>query len=271
MGLFSFFRKYNAEKSPTRDPVGRGRSRLSERAVGGEHAQSDLLFPEKQRARRRFVGALALVFSTVIVLPMVLEPDPKPATEDDIVIRIRTKDTTLSARSDLKALQQDIDNEEKGVTDLWNASQDITNTVSPKQDIHNLPSLESANLDNAPSAKEPVQTSLSSAMAQTSSAKLASKLLEKKHDVGSTSPHKRPTKDHCQIQIRIGAFASEERANAWLIKLKLVNVPSYMEKKKVGDRELYLLRAGPFSDTRNAAWAAKKVRDIGLSAQIVEG
>jgi DedD protein len=94
---------------------------------------------------------------------------------------------------------------------------------------------------------------------------------EPKKDVAaaSTPSDKAASKGH--YVIRIGAFASEDRANAWLIKLKLQNVPSYMEKKKIDDRQLYLLRAGPFSDRNTAESAGKKIRDIGLTAQIVEG
>ncbi|MHA7185156.1 SPOR domain-containing protein, partial [Burkholderia pseudomallei] len=42
----------------------------------------DPTLPEKQRARRRLVGAIALVVAAVIVLPMVLDSHPKPVTDD---------------------------------------------------------------------------------------------------------------------------------------------------------------------------------------------
>jgi len=70
--------------------------------------------------------------------------------------------------------------------------------------------------------------------------------------------------------VRIGAFSTQDRAQAWLVKLKLVNVPSYMVKSTVDGRELYLLRAGPFSDRTSAEAAGKKIRDAGLTAQVAE-
>ncbi len=42
----------------------------------------DPTLPEKQRARRRLVGAIALVAAAVIILPMVLDSHPKPVTDD---------------------------------------------------------------------------------------------------------------------------------------------------------------------------------------------
>ncbi|MGD1327079.1 SPOR domain-containing protein, partial [Pandoraea pnomenusa] len=70
--------------------------------------------------------------------------------------------------------------------------------------------------------------------------------------------------------VRIGAFSTQDRAQAWLVKLKLVNVPSYMVKSAVDGRELYLLRAGPFPDRASAEAAGKKIRDAGLTAQVAE-
>ena len=45
----------------------------------------------KKRARRRLVGAVALALLAIIVLPMVMDQEPKPLTQD-IAIRIPNKD-----------------------------------------------------------------------------------------------------------------------------------------------------------------------------------
>jgi DedD protein len=50
----------------------------------------DPTLPEKQRARRRLVGAIALVVAAVVILPMVLDSHPKPVT-DDISIDIPSR------------------------------------------------------------------------------------------------------------------------------------------------------------------------------------
>jgi DedD protein len=110
MGLFSFGNKDASTTS------GRGNSasgaasgragRRSERAERveageglrrrrrGEPADANMLdptLPEKQRARRRLIGAIALVLAAVVILPMVLDSHPKPAT-DGIAIEIPAHD-----------------------------------------------------------------------------------------------------------------------------------------------------------------------------------
>ena len=51
--------------------------------MANDDAQTDL----KKRARRRLVGAAALALLAVIVLPMIMDPEPKPVGED-IQVRI---------------------------------------------------------------------------------------------------------------------------------------------------------------------------------------
>ncbi|HKT65673.1 MAG TPA: sporulation protein, partial [Burkholderia sp.] len=99
MGIFSFGKK--DDDAPTRRGGRTGASRnvrterterVERRTRRTERPESDALLldptlPEKQRARRRLVGAIALVVAAVIVLPMVLDSHPKPVT-DDIAIDI---------------------------------------------------------------------------------------------------------------------------------------------------------------------------------------
>ncbi|MDS0793690.1 sporulation protein, partial [Burkholderia pseudomultivorans] len=99
MGIFSFGKK--DDDAPVRRGGRTGASRnvrterterVERRSRRTERPESDALLldptlPEKQRARRRLVGAIALVVAAVIVLPMVLDSHPKPVT-DDIAIDI---------------------------------------------------------------------------------------------------------------------------------------------------------------------------------------
>lgn len=58
---------------------------------GRERDADDPMLPEKKRARRRLVGAVALALGVAIGLPMVLDSEPKPLSSD-IEIRIPPKD-----------------------------------------------------------------------------------------------------------------------------------------------------------------------------------
>lgn len=62
--------------------------------MANDDAQTDL----KKRARRRLVGAAALALAAVIVLPMIMDPEPAPLGED-IQVRIPPASGANSARS----------------------------------------------------------------------------------------------------------------------------------------------------------------------------
>ena len=100
MGLLSRF-KQKQETSDHQDS-GEFRSRAEEESIETRSRNkktetrrrskvNDPILPEKKRARRRLIGAVALALAAIIGLPMVLDSDPKPLP-DDINIRIPSKD-----------------------------------------------------------------------------------------------------------------------------------------------------------------------------------
>lgn len=100
MGLLSRF-KQKQETSDSQDS-GEFRSRSEEDSVQSrarskktESARknkiNDPILPEKKRARRRLIGAMALALAAIIGLPMILDSEPKPLA-DDVNIRIPAKD-----------------------------------------------------------------------------------------------------------------------------------------------------------------------------------
>jgi len=106
MGLFSFFRKNKQESASGQgeffsrsagDPAtqnsrgGRSTGNARKSSKAGKDESADPVLPEKKRARRRLIGAVALVLAVVIVLPMILDSEPRPLA-DDIAIQIPSKD-----------------------------------------------------------------------------------------------------------------------------------------------------------------------------------
>jgi DedD protein len=104
MSLSSLFRKNNKQEIPdddksysraTDEPTPK-RTRAKRKAAVEDDA-ADPVLPEKKRARRRLIGAVALVLAAVIGLPMVLDSEPKPIAQD-IDIKIPSKDQAPSPR-----------------------------------------------------------------------------------------------------------------------------------------------------------------------------
>ncbi|ATQ75930.1 SPOR domain-containing protein [Massilia violaceinigra] len=107
MGLFSFLNKNKQEStedsgyySKSDDDTVAARARSKRASSAGEpaarrgkdaRAAADPVLPEKKRARRRLVGAVALALGVAVGLPMVLDSEPKPLA-GDIDIRIPSKD-----------------------------------------------------------------------------------------------------------------------------------------------------------------------------------
>ena len=71
----------------------RARAKRASNAGGGASRRpgADPMLPEKKRARRRLVGAIALALAAAVGLPMLLDSEPKPLA-GDIAIQIPAKD-----------------------------------------------------------------------------------------------------------------------------------------------------------------------------------
>ncbi|GAB3460657.1 hypothetical protein GCM10027321_20310 [Massilia terrae] len=101
MGLFSFLSKNKQDSSanvsgrfsrPDDEFAERARAkRASHAGGGGARRPDDPMLPEKKRARRRLVGAVALALAAAIGLPMLLDSEPKPLA-GDVDIQIPAKD-----------------------------------------------------------------------------------------------------------------------------------------------------------------------------------
>lgn len=129
MGLFSKFGKNKQESvedsgyyraADDRNLAERARAKRAAHA-GAEAAAArgrsrtgrdvpDPVLPEKKRARRRLVGAIALALGVAIGLPMILDSEPKPLA-NDIAIQIPAKDkpaeeTTVASAAPAKPVAQ---------------------------------------------------------------------------------------------------------------------------------------------------------------------
>ena len=103
MSLSSLFRKNKQETldddqshSRANDEPNPKRARARRKTAADDHA-ADPVLPEKKRARRRLIGAVALVLAAVIGLPMVLDSEPKPLAQD-IDIKIPSKSHAAAPR-----------------------------------------------------------------------------------------------------------------------------------------------------------------------------
>jgi DedD protein len=321
MGLFSFGNKDASTTS------GRGNSasgaasgragRRSERAERveageglrrrrrGEPADANMLdptLPEKQRARRRLIGAIALVLAAVVILPMVLDSHPKPAT-DGIAIEIPSHDDSPApaapAQSSTTAYEAAAGDRDDSGGDSPSAATDSTNGGNAAN---------SANTGAAGSNKGTAANSAGANGAKSSGTKAAAAgrstvpgnataagnagnsttaargntpdaTGDASDKSGSTSnadtaasrkttAAKAPTANDAppagsHFVVQIGSFSTDAPAQAWVTRLKAAGVPAYVQHSRQDDGSTrVLVRAGPFADRAAAETAVRKVRSV---------
>ncbi|VWB10194.1 sporulation repeat-containing protein [Burkholderia pseudomultivorans] len=274
MGIFSFGKK--DDDAPVRRGGRTGTSRnvrterterVERRSRRTERPESDALLldptlPEKQRARRRLVGAIALVVAAVIVLPMVLDSHPKPVT-DDIAIDIPNRPAHQAAAprdDDVSDVQAGVAHDEPPASDAAIAAAPApkdTGRPAAKPDTTTTASAAPPPKPAAPAAK-PAAPKPAPAPAQVANADASGA------DTRDASSPSSPA--GARFAVQLGSFKDDATARSWAAKLKSAGVPAYVEHRKQADGSAAtLLRAGPFADRAAASAAIAKVREAGLT------
>jgi DedD protein len=293
MGIFSFGKKDDA---PTRrgantssNRAARGerverRTRRTERTVDADAMLLDPTLPEKQRARRRLVGAIALVVAAVIILPMVLDSHPKPVT-DDISIDIPSRPAPKVSRA--------VEDTQAGVAPD-NPAPDAglaASGLAPATAANSGPGANTTGAVTAPAAKPaakpqapavaanpaPAAPTAAAKPAKTPAAQTVARNTDSTATTGDEDTNSAASANAnsgtpasppgSRFAVQLGAFADESNARNWATRLKAAGVPAYTEHRKQADgTTLTLLRAGPFADRAAATAAIAKVRAAGLTS-----
>jgi DedD protein len=241
------------------------RSRRSERTGDADAMLLDPTLPEKQRARRRLVGAIALVVAAVVVLPMVLDSHPKPVT-NDIAIDIPSRPATRPSRAG-----DDSDNAQDTQAGVAPDRGDTAGSDAAAGGVASAPAPEAAqgkaarsNATQSAQSAQSAQSTRSSAKATQSSAKATAMPAPSVAQADSGTPAAPPG---ARFAVQLGTFADDASARAWESKLKAAGVPAYIEhSKQANGKPRTMLRAGPFADRAAASAAIAKVREAGLTA-----
>ncbi|WP_322061790.1 SPOR domain-containing protein [Paraburkholderia sp. J63] len=300
MGIFSFGKKDDAPSRRDAEAGSRRRSsqntrveRRSRRPSRSGDAEAMLLdptLPEKQRARRRLVGAIALVLAAIVILPMVLDSHPKPVT-DDISIDIPSRPAPKTAARSDEDTQAGVAPDNPSAADATMGASGLAAAASGAAPAQTAQSAQSAQAKPAapskpaPSAQAQAQTQANpstqaaqaprSTAAKPSAGTTALASRDKSADTAAANADTNtadesgapPAPPGSRFAVQLGAFGSDAAANKWVAKLKAAGVPAYTEQRKEADGTTRtLLRAGPFADRAAATEAIAKVRGAGLMA-----
>ena len=301
MGLLSFLRKNKQEsrsdstfQSRAEEDSDAVRSRGKRSKTGKERSRaSDPVLPEKKRARRRLVGAVALVLAAVVGLPMILDSEPKPVT-DDIAIDIPSKDK----RSQAGAVQTppavatapklpsnaalDKDEEVIDPASLPTPSEAVPSTAS-RSEMPQLVKPEPKPRAEPPRPSKPEgknetkperKTELAHARPE---AKPAPHTAEKVDEASRAKailegrPEAKPEakKDSGRFVVQVAALATQDKVDELQDKLRSAGIASFTQKVSTDGGSRTRIRVGPFSSKEEADRVRAKLSKIGLAGTLV--
>jgi DedD protein len=252
-------------------PAGRGRPRRTQAASdeGGDPGRIDPAMALRIRARRRLIGAAALLLAAVIIVPMVLDPAPRPVP-DTVPIDIPSEKTPFTPRLPLPTVPDPASpaappseakaepakpaegDTGKAATDGKAASPAKAERAADKP--ADKPSDKTA--DKAAPDADPA--------AQAAEAQRARDLLEGKTP---TAPAKASNSGKYFVQA--AAPRSEQAANELAVKLKKAGLPSFTERVQASDGTRWRVRVGPYSSRQDAERARTRLRELGTGADLI--
>lgn len=219
---------------------------MAELLEPGTSSESDVQL--KKRARRRLVGATALALLAVIVLPMVMDHEPRPAVQD-IQVRIPSQDATgLAAKLPGKAV----------ATPLPAAE---SKPAEPKPEVK-------------PEAKPEPKAEVVAKPEQKPEPKPEPKPAPAPEKKPEPKQEAKPEPKHAeggngQWVVQLGAYKDQANVKQLLAKLKGMGVPAYTEAFDSPQGPRTRVRAGPFP-SKDAAEKARvaKIKKIGVDGPV---
>jgi DedD protein len=265
----------------------RGSKKADKDAANSRNEKSDPHLPEKKRARRRLIGAVALVLAAVIGLPMILDAEQKPVS-DDITIVIPSKDKapeiTKPAGKEIPAeVVEPVSPEPK--VDAKPAAQpelkpepvsDVK--VETKKDVKKevvkdssaTSKAEGKTADVKPDTKLDSKASKPAADAKTSTANSGKEeaaralaILEGKSEASASK------KADGAYVVQVAALSTQDKVRALQDKLKAAGIAYFTQKVVTKSGDIIRIRVGPFATKAEAEKMLKKLSKSDLPGTLI--
>lgn len=229
----------------------------------------------KKRARRRLVGAIALALLAIVVLPMVMDSEPRPASQD-VQIRIPSQDGEQSGvrsaeKAAVSAPQAKIDNppllERKLPEPAMSAEQKPAATAQPKSEP-TLPDPPKTDTGKpAVSARTDV-TAAQSSKGTGDKARAAEVAAAKAADESRAAAVLEGKDGSGPWIVQLGAYQNPGNVKQLIGKIKEMGIPVYSEKLDSPQGVRTRVRAGPFPSREAAERAQGRIRKIGVDGPV---
>lgn len=225
------------------------------RAISDEELQL------KRRARRRLIGAVVLVTAIIVVLPMLLESEPKPAGQE-VKVQIPSPDSgiftskvvPLPAAPESKAAPKAPEPAQAAKPPVEDSRK--TAAVPPATETPAAPAANAAPQE-IPKPALKAETELPKAVPAKKPAKAAAK---------KPKPVAKPAGGKFVVQVI--ALADAARAKQMQSQITAAGIKSYTEVVKTAKGDVTRVRAGPFATRQAAEKAREQLRALGMSGNI---
>lgn len=204
----------------------------------------------KKRARRRLVGAIALVLLMVIILPMLLEDREKVGPSEEVEIVMPTTELT----EDIQGLETVTEQEVAVGVDA--STEEVVELVLP----------EVVPQPTAPAPKE-----------KTVVEPKKKEVVKKPEPVAKTAPAPKPktlpkpaaAPSSDRFYVQIGVFSDPGNVKKLKVKLEELGYRSITEKVTTDNGVKTRLRTEAFNGRNEAAIALENIKDQGLTGMVV--
>jgi len=194
------------------------------------------------RARRRLLGAVVLVTIAVVVLPMVLDEEPRPVSED-IAIHIPSRDQVTPLPPPPKP-----------------GGTEVSKPISGKADGEPAP----AGTETAPPPEPPAATAATEAPAKAEEKPDA--VAKAPETAAKTSPAGAGTREGFVVQL--AAFSDPANAQQKQLKLASEGIKTYTDTVKTQKGQLTRVRVGPFPSREAAEKEQARLAKLGVKGVV---
>lgn len=210
----------------------------------------------KRQGRQRLIGAVALALVAAVVIPMVLDSEPRPVS--------RAASTAIPDRNTVAPLPPP--EAPPAVAEARNAG---VTPAEPPAPVADAPAA-SGPAAAPPAAASPLPAPVvTAAPAETKAAVVTPAPAVKAVETPSSVPARAAPPALAGFAAQVGAFRDESRLAQARKKLSSAGIRHYTERVSASGGDLTRLRAGPFPDRDAAVAAAAKMKAAGLDATVV--
>ncbi len=221
----------------------------------------------KKRARRRLVGAFAFAGLAAVVLPMIMDDEPKQQVQD-VQIRIPGQDQTPFNPKVAKPSATPVVSEKTAAPEKTEAVQPPP--VAPVAKSAEKPADKAADKPAEKKTEKPAEKVVEKpvekpAKASASEPQRAAAILGGKADAAPVTP---PGNGGGQYLILIGAFSNPANVNQLQTKIGELGIKVFTEPLDSPEGKKTRVRAGPFPSREAADKALDKMKRIGINGVV---